>query len=76
MSAGRRGSRCRDLQKTETMRMISFFQAGLKLSAHWTTELRIAAPEGWGGDPYPEIEDVHSSRIEHYESLLMASLHF
>ena len=29
-----------------------------------------------GDDPYTEIEDVHSSRIEDFEPLLMVPLHF
>ena len=29
-----------------------------------------------GDDPNPEIEDVHSSRIEDFEPMRMALLHF
>ena len=50
-------------RKIEIMRMVSFFQVGLRLSAHWTPELRIAAPDGWGMT-LTEIEDLDKSRIE------------
>ena len=60
-------------QKIVTMRMISLFLAALRLSGHRTPELRIVSG---GGDPYPEIEDAHSSRIEDCEPMRMASLHF
>ena len=46
-------------QEIEIMRMILFFLLDLRLSAVGTPELRIAAD-----DPYPDIEDVHSSRIK------------
>ena len=51
-------------QEIETIRMVSFFQPSLRLSALGTPGLRTAAPEGWGDDPYSEFEEVHDSRIE------------
>ena len=59
-------------QNIETMRMVSCFQAGLKLSVsngvqverHWNSRIEDCCAGGMGDDPYPEIEDMHCSRIE------------
>ena len=55
--------------------MVSFFQADLRLSA-LNSRIEDCCAGGMGDDPYPEIVDVHSSRIEDCEPIRMASLHY
>ena len=63
-------------QKIEIMRMVSFFPAGSQVERRWNSRFWDGCAGGLGDDPYPEIEDAHSSRIEDCEPMRMASWHF
>ena len=55
-------------EKIGIMRMISFFLPDLRL-------IEDCCARWLGDDPYPEIEDVHSSRIEDCEPMRQVSLY-
>ena len=60
-------------QNIEIMCMISF-TGWSKVKHPLNSRIEDCCAGGVGGDPYPEIEDVHSSRIEDCEPMRMASL--
>ena len=64
------------LWNIETMHMIPFFPAWSHVKRPLNSRIEDRCAGGMGDDPYPEIEDVHSSRTEDCEPMHMASLHF
>ena len=65
-------------RKIETMSMVSCFQSGpawSQVKRPLNSSIEDCCARSVGDDPYPEIEDVHSSRIEDCAPMRMASLH-
>ena len=58
------------------MCLVSFFPGWSQVKRTLNSRVEDCGAGGMGNDPYPEIEDVHSSRIEDCEPMPMASLHF
>ena len=59
------------------MRTISFLPGGSQVKRPLNPRIEDCCAGGMGDDPYPEIEEVHSSRIEDFDSqthCFMASL--
>ena len=61
------------VRKIETMRVLSFFPGWSQDKRPLNFRIEDCCAGGMGDDPYPEVEDVHSSRIEECKPMRMAS---
>ena len=60
-------------QKIEIMRMVSLLPGWCEVERPLNSRIENYGARGMGDDPYPEIEDVRSSRREDCEAMRMAS---